>query len=89
MHTVRPGITDPASIVFRHEEEILARAAEPDKEYRDRILPSKLALYEQYLKEQSFVGDLAILVKTIVALAIKRKVGPASRMLDTRSADHE
>lgn len=66
--TVRPGITDPASIVFRHEEEILARSENPEAAYRDEILPRKLDLYQQYVRTRSFGGDLLILMKTLVAL---------------------
>lgn len=61
---VRPGITDPASIQFRHEEEFLARSVNPERTYRDVVLPQKLDLYEAYVRQQSFVGDLAILGKT-------------------------
>jgi lipopolysaccharide/colanic/teichoic acid biosynthesis glycosyltransferase len=68
VHTVRPGITDPASIVYRHEEEILAASADPLAEYRDRILPDKLTLYERYIQENSLVGDLGILARTLAAL---------------------
>jgi lipopolysaccharide/colanic/teichoic acid biosynthesis glycosyltransferase len=63
--TVRPGITDPASIVYRNEEALLARAADPERAYRDEILPHKLELYENYVDNQSFWGDLAILFRTV------------------------
>jgi lipopolysaccharide/colanic/teichoic acid biosynthesis glycosyltransferase len=65
---VRPGITDPASIRFRNEEEILAAAADPEVTYRDVILPQKLALYEDYVRQRSFWGDIAIILKTIAAV---------------------
>jgi len=67
--TVRPGITDPASIEFRNEEEVLANATDPQDYYRSVILPRKLAMYEQYVATQSFWGDLGILVKTALAVA--------------------
>ena len=63
-----PGITDPASVEFRNEEELLARAAEPDRVYRCEILPRKLAIYEDYLKTQSTLGDVRILWATLWAL---------------------
>ena len=66
---VRPGITDPASIEFRNEEEILRRSADPERTYREEILPRKLALYERYVKEQSWWGDVAILWKTVCAVS--------------------
>ncbi|MDB4513359.1 sugar transferase [Akkermansiaceae bacterium] len=63
--TVRPGITDPASIRFRNEEVILAEASDPEAEYREVILPQKLALYEEYVANASFLGDIALIFKTI------------------------
>jgi lipopolysaccharide/colanic/teichoic acid biosynthesis glycosyltransferase len=65
---VRPGITDPASIKFRHEEEVLRVAQDPIKTYRDEVLPSKLSLYEDYVRSRSFFGDLIIIFKTIAVL---------------------
>lgn len=63
--TVRPGITDPASIEFRNEESILAGSADPEVAYRDVVLPRKLDLYERYIAERSFWGDIAILGRTL------------------------
>jgi lipopolysaccharide/colanic/teichoic acid biosynthesis glycosyltransferase len=62
---VRPGITDLASIKFRHEEAILARSADPEREYGHRILPAKLDLAEQYVEKRSILGDIAIIAKTL------------------------
>jgi lipopolysaccharide/colanic/teichoic acid biosynthesis glycosyltransferase len=63
--TLRPGITDPASIVYRNEEEILAESADPEATYRAEILPHKLSLYEDYVDTRSFRGDIGILFKTL------------------------
>jgi len=68
VHTVRPGITDPASIKFRNEEKLLARSPDPERTYRDEILPQKLALYEEYVRTRSFCGDIKLIFATIVAL---------------------
>jgi len=68
VHLVRPGITDPASIVYRNEEQLLAQSSDPEKTYREEVLPHKLSLYEKYVKEQSLLGDIHILFQTIVAL---------------------
>ena len=65
---IRPGITDPAAIVYRHEEEILRRAAEPETFYREAVLPRKLTIYEEYLDKRSFWMDLRILVQTLFAI---------------------
>ena len=66
--TVRPGITDPASIEFRNEESLLAKSQDPERTYRDEILPRKLALYEQYVATRGFRGDVGILFKTVWAV---------------------
>ena len=64
---VRPGITDLASIRYRNEEAILAQSQDPLREYEEHILPIKLDLAEQYLRKQSFLSDLSIIVQTAVA----------------------
>lgn len=69
--TVRPGITDPASIEFRSEEKILAGYADPEEAYKDIVLPQKLTLYEDYVRNQTIVGDLQILVRTIILLIMR------------------
>jgi len=66
--SVRPGITDPGSIEFRHEETELAAAADPERHYVDEILPRKVALYEQYVRTRTFLGDLAIILRTAAAV---------------------
>jgi lipopolysaccharide/colanic/teichoic acid biosynthesis glycosyltransferase len=65
---VRPGITDPASIVFRNEEEILSNSPDPLRTYRELILPTKLNLSEQYIRERSLRSDLLTLLKTATAI---------------------
>jgi lipopolysaccharide/colanic/teichoic acid biosynthesis glycosyltransferase len=68
--TVRPGITDPASIRFRNEEEILAASPDPQRTYREEILPRKLDLYEQYVDRAWLGGDLALIFRTLAAVLI-------------------
>jgi len=68
VHTVRPGITDPASIEFRNEEDLLSRSPNPERTYREEILPRKLALYEEYVRTRSFCGDIKLIFATFVAL---------------------
>jgi len=62
---VRPGITDPASIAFRHEAELVAGCADPEREYVDHILPEKLRLSSEYVSQASLGKDLRILLRTI------------------------
>lgn len=63
--TVRPGITDYASIEYSDENEILGNAVDPDKEYIEVIMPAKLKLNLKYIDEQSLATDLKILFMTV------------------------
>jgi lipopolysaccharide/colanic/teichoic acid biosynthesis glycosyltransferase len=65
VHSVRPGITDLATLVYRDEECILAGFADPERGYRETVLPAKLALNLQYLSHRSAVRDLKLLVLTV------------------------
>ena len=71
VHSVKPGITDSASIEFRNEEEILAQSKDPITTYREVILPRKLDLYIDYVNNQSFIGDIKIIINTIKAVIVK------------------
>ncbi|HKV27358.1 MAG TPA: sugar transferase [Candidatus Acidoferrales bacterium] len=62
---VRPGITDPASIAYRHEEELLSSVLDPERYYRTIVLPQKLLLNLQYADNISFRRDVALILKTI------------------------
>jgi lipopolysaccharide/colanic/teichoic acid biosynthesis glycosyltransferase len=65
--SVRPGITDPASIAFVNESELLATAADAEAMYREVILPQKLRMYCDYVSGQSVTGDLKVLLRTVIA----------------------
>lgn len=67
--SVRPGITDPASIAFRNESEILAASGEPEATYIDDILPRKAAMYVEYVQQQSLLGDLRLILSTLKKVA--------------------
>jgi lipopolysaccharide/colanic/teichoic acid biosynthesis glycosyltransferase len=60
-----PGITDLASIAFKNENDMLARALNPEREYTERILPLKLELCESYVLQRSLWGDCIIILKTL------------------------
>lgn len=62
---VRPGITDPASLAFSHEAELLAAAADPEREYREVILPAKLRLSADYAARASLATDLTLILRTL------------------------
>ena len=62
---VRPGITDLASIKYRNENELLSQADDPDTYYIDVIMPDKLAINLEYIRHQSFMGDIKIIFNTL------------------------
>jgi lipopolysaccharide/colanic/teichoic acid biosynthesis glycosyltransferase len=63
--SLRPGITDPASLTFRHEGDQLARVPDPEAYYVQTLLPKKVMLYLEYVATRSFRRDLAVLLKTL------------------------
>jgi lipopolysaccharide/colanic/teichoic acid biosynthesis glycosyltransferase len=66
--SVRPGITDPASIRLRSETEILGRATDPIKYYTEVILPEKIEISKQYARSANFWKDLRVIFHTIAVL---------------------
>ncbi len=63
--SVRPGITDPASVKYRDESKVLAASADPETAYVEQILPEKIALARQYIKRSSLAYDLGIIFQTL------------------------
>lgn len=68
MLSVRPGITDTASIVFRDEETELAAQSDPATYYRDVIVPRKGAIYCDYIPRKSTIYDLKIILQTLARI---------------------
>lgn len=66
--SVRPGITDIASIEYRDESAVLARAADPERAYIDQVLPHKLALAARYVERSSLWLDVWLIWRTVVAI---------------------
>lgn len=66
--SVRPGITDYASLEFRRESELLALAADPEREYVEVVMPQKLRYAAQYVDEASVATDLRIIGLTLKML---------------------
>jgi lipopolysaccharide/colanic/teichoic acid biosynthesis glycosyltransferase len=63
--SVRPGITDPSSLLYLDEAELLARAADPEREYVDVILPRKLQCAADYAAQASLRSDVGVLLRTL------------------------
>ena len=61
---VRPGITDPASIKFRNENELMEKAEDPEKYYIEVIMQEKIRLYLEYVEHHSFWYDIKLIFKT-------------------------
>ncbi|MFA6190604.1 MAG: sugar transferase [Candidatus Staskawiczbacteria bacterium] len=64
--SVRPGITDLASLWNFHEAEILKGSPDPEKTYMEKIRPEKLRLQIKYVKEMNFLTDIKIIFQTIL-----------------------
>ena len=67
--SVRPGITDFASIRYRNESEVLARYPDPEAAYLRRILPRKLRYYRFYVRRRTLLLDLALIAMTLCVIA--------------------
>lgn len=63
---LRPGITGPASLKYKNEEELLASVADPVKYNDEVIFPDKVKINMQYYYHWSFLGDIKYIAKTIV-----------------------
>lgn len=68
---VRPGITSLASIRYRNENEILAKAENPDRTYIEQVMPDKLAIDLEYVKNASLKNDIRLIFKTFIEIIMK------------------
>ncbi|MDB4915693.1 MAG: putative glycosyltransferase [Gemmatimonadetes bacterium] len=66
--TVRPGITDYASVRFPNEGEILKGSTDPDRDYMEKIHPEKMRLSVEYVRTRSFMVDLLVIAQTAAAI---------------------
>ena len=69
---VRPGITDPASIKFRNENELMEKAENPEKYYIEVIMQEKIKLYLEYVEKHSFWYDFGLILKTFKVIVSER-----------------
>lgn len=69
---VRPGITDPASIKFRNENELMEQAEDPEKYYIEVIMQEKIKLYLEYVEKHNFWYDLGLIFKTFFVIVHER-----------------
>lgn len=66
--SVKPGLSDIATLEYVKEAEILAKSSNPERTYVDEIMPDKLKLSQQYIENQSFFFDLSIIFKTLAKI---------------------
>jgi lipopolysaccharide/colanic/teichoic acid biosynthesis glycosyltransferase len=66
--SVRPGITDLASIAYRDEADVLGQATDPHAEYVERILPHKIRLAKEYRSRSSVCFDIGVILQTLAAI---------------------
>jgi len=81
---VKPGITSPATVLHRHEEELL-NGPDWEETYRRVILPAKLEIELEYLSRRTLSKDVVILARTASALFMKRSRLGANRGSQCRS----
>jgi lipopolysaccharide/colanic/teichoic acid biosynthesis glycosyltransferase len=65
---VRPGITDPASIRYRNENELLGKAEDPEQYYIDVVMQEKIKLYLEYVEQHSFWYDIKLIFQTFLVI---------------------
>ena len=63
--SVRPGITDPVTVGLRREEQMLAEQPDPERFYREELLPQKARRYREYVETRNNVIDLAVIARTL------------------------
>ena len=69
---VRPGITDPASIRYRNENELLEKAEDPERYYVEVIMQDKIKLYLEYVEKHSFWYDIKLIFQTFYTIVKER-----------------
>jgi len=69
--TVKPGITDYSSIRYRDEQSVLASYADPEAGYVNEVLPAKLALSKQYVRDRNLLVDLCTIFRTMYAIVLR------------------
>jgi lipopolysaccharide/colanic/teichoic acid biosynthesis glycosyltransferase len=87
MLSIRPGVTDFASIALRHESELLAAAKDPLQYYRETLMPIKYDLCERYIREMGLWTDIKIIFATLATVVRRRPAAaPATEAQPGRSA---
>jgi lipopolysaccharide/colanic/teichoic acid biosynthesis glycosyltransferase len=83
--SVRPGITGPATLKYRNEEEILAKQADPDKYNAEVIYPDKVKLNREYVENAGFWKDIGYILETLFG---KRAIAVTVGKIETTDPSH-
>jgi lipopolysaccharide/colanic/teichoic acid biosynthesis glycosyltransferase len=86
--SIRPGITDTTSLILRNEVAELSSNADPERYYIETLIPFKTVHYVQYVQQQSLVGDLTVVIQTILTLVREAWAEPGRRATDHQSSFH-
>jgi lipopolysaccharide/colanic/teichoic acid biosynthesis glycosyltransferase len=85
---VRPGITDPVTLMLRDEESLLARVVgDPERHYREELQPAKLRAYVAYLRSRSWRTDVKVLYRTVRLVFFSRPTGEVDPRPPSTSED--
>lgn len=82
--SVKPGITDYATLLYNDEQEVLAKSDDPERTYLEEVMPHKLVLYRQYIDDQCFFLDIKIIVATLmkmIGVNVERILGNGTDLL--------
>jgi len=60
-----PGITDPASVIYRNESEILGGFQDPEKQYIEKIMPNKIRINLEYARRANIMSDIFVILQTL------------------------
>ncbi len=60
-----PGITDPASVIYRNESEILGGFQDPEKQYIEKIMPDKIRINLEYARRANIMSDIFVILQTL------------------------
>jgi lipopolysaccharide/colanic/teichoic acid biosynthesis glycosyltransferase len=66
IRSIKPGITGPATLTYRNEEELLASVDDPERYNRDVIFPDKIRINKEYIKNYTMIGDIKYIISTIL-----------------------
>ena len=67
--SVKPGITDYATLYYNDEQAVLAKTDDPKEAYMEEVMPHKLEMYKRYVEDQNFWLDLRLILATLGRIA--------------------